>query len=1520
MTRRKLVALVAAIVLLSIGLVVIGTGLFLTRTDVGRAKVRDIALPYLQKKWPNAKIYVGKVSGSLIGGIVIDSIAIRDSRNELFASTGRIALEWNWRDLIDYRVYVTRATVEHPYVHIIQHENGRWNFKEIFASAAPKQPPAPKVAGTRGWGDYVVLDSVSARNTTFILTLPWSPDDSLRGAKRDSAIAAHVNNPAKAVTPRYDGFGRNYVWNNGHGLISHVRISDPDSNRFGKAFKIATLSVDEYVPTFKFRNLQGDVRVLGDSVWMDIPHFELPASVAHGRGKLWWGSDLPIRYDIAVRGDSVALDDVNWVYPQLPRTGGGSLDLAIRNDPKNLHVVDFQLKNMDMRTTGSHLTGEMWFGIGAPVLLVRNVNLKADPVTFDFIRTLNGKPFPYDWRGDIFGSARGRGGPLTRFVVDDARGYFRDAHVPGAVSRFAGRGELDILYPAFTTFHHFDVNAEVIDLRTIEYLNKNFPRLGGTVSGTATLDSVWTDVRFSNANLTHQDGPGEPSRVSGSGRVTTAAEMVYDLTLDAQPLNATMLARSKPFEALPIRGLFSGPLRVQGTASDLAISTTLQSAAGSFSFEGRADVDSIGGYGAHGRGQFANLNLAGLLEKETLPQIGLLNGHYDVALDSIEATPSSIRGTAEVTFDRTIVDSIRVYPSQLRVRFADGRMVIDSARIRTDAFVAELHGGVGLPQGQPDSLFFNIRVDSLGGLRPLISHPVPAPGALVAEPDSLSGSAAISGVARGTLDALALTGDVSGDRLYFNKDRGDTLIAHFDLQNAASSARTGTVAARIDSVTFAGIALDTVGGVLHLGDSTHRTFEVGARSRNGPTAVAGGRWADSAAVQVIFVDSLQLAVGEDRWRLTSPARVRIDSSAIRVDSLLIRNSDSAFVAIMADVPAAGAAFAQLQARWIPLVDVGTIAQLSNPLHGVAGASIVATGTKMQPVISAQTRLAGIQSRQFPLDSVRATASYDRRRLIADATAVSNGAAAFTAHVSWPFDISLFSAKQLNDSIDARISTTSTDLGLVAALSGLLSPRDTVRGRLSGFLSIGGTTAAKVYRDSIRVVNGEAVIAAGGVKFTGINGTISGGVGVTGVDSTQIALTIRSNSHDSASVSGWVSNLARLKSEPTRFDLTLRADTLHAFNRRTVAEVYFSTPEPLRLRGSLDAPVLTGRINIDRGAIFLSDPDLARKLAVETLAELGNSSITSTSALMTRFMTNLRIQSVPVTLGEDVRLRSSEVDVRLAGQLELVKSNASTRLVSPSGEFVPGLTLTGTLHTTGGTYTLKFGNVPARDFAVLPNGTVNFDGTSPETPLVDIKAQYNVKRLHDRDLAVIVNLTGRLPNPQIRFTSDNDYPLADSDLLSYLIIGQPGFDFGSGTAISALSPTVSAVLNNAVRGTALGSYVSSFQLELGATDNSQTVTNNQGFYEYLRTATLDFGVPVYKNVFLGLNAGYCQIVAGQLSGVGAKVEYRFRPDMSLQAAFDPAAVDTRQGCNERTSVGLFPSPSQFSFSVRKTWRF
>ncbi len=213
----------------------------------------------------------------------------------------------------------------------------------------------------------------------------------------------------------------------------------PDSNGFGRAIDIGSLNVDESDPPFRFRNVRGRLKLLADSAWLDFLHWDLPASSGAAKGKVVWGGPLPIRYDVAVRGDSVALNDVNWVYPNLPKTGGGKVLLTISNK-RDVHVMDYKLAQMDMRSDGSHLTGDMTFGVGAPVLQLRNVDLIASPLDFTFIHTMNGKPLPIDWEGQIYGSVRASGGPLTDFEVDAARAEWRDSHVPGAVSRFSGSG------------------------------------------------------------------------------------------------------------------------------------------------------------------------------------------------------------------------------------------------------------------------------------------------------------------------------------------------------------------------------------------------------------------------------------------------------------------------------------------------------------------------------------------------------------------------------------------------------------------------------------------------------------------------------------------------------------------------------------------------------------------------------------------------------------------------------------------------------------------------------------------------------------------------------------------------------------------------------------------------------------------------------------------------------------------------------------------------------------------------
>ena len=1530
MKRRRLVALVSAAVLFSIGVLVVAAVYFVTRTDAGRSRLRATLQPLIASYVRGGSIYIGHLGGNLITNLTIDSLAIRDKRGELLVSTGRISLAYNPRDLIDNRVYITRAAIEHPSVHLIQHENGVWNFNEIFTSS-PHGPNKPKDPNTRNLGDYIVIDSTSTRDASFRLTLPWRPDE--RGAARDSVIRVHLANPSKGVTKTYDGYARTYSWTRAHGFLVHARLADPDSDRIaGQQFRLDSLSVDEFEPTFKFRNVRSDVRRLADSAWFQIPHFEMPDSRGNGRGKVVWGSDLPIRYDIAVHGDSVSLDDVNWVYPTLPRSGGGTLDLHIRNDPKNLQIVDFRLARMDVRTTKSHLTGEMTFGTGAPLLLVRNVDVRADPVDFDLIRALNGKPFPEDWQGRLVGTVKARGGPLTHFVVDDARGSFEDAHVRGAVSRFAGHGELDILYPALTAFHHFDVSVAAIDLRTIEYLFPSFPHLRGVASGTATLDSSWLDVRFANARVIHEDGPGEPTRVSGSGRITNGDRFVtYDVSLDAQPLSLTTLARSYPL--LPVRGLVSGPIHAKGSTPDLEVTTSLQGPAGAFSFDGHLDLDSLGGYGARGRGQLSALNLPLLLEKPALPR-GTVSGHYD--LDLTGSNAASLRGSADVAIERTTIDSIRIYPSEARVRFGDGRMTVDSLRVRTAAATLDVvgGGGIGLPGGRADSLRFTLSIDSLGGLRHYLSHPdTTLLGSSATPADSLSGAVIVRGAASGRLDRLDIGGRVTAaNGLFVAQVGAASLNGTFDIRDVFGST-SASAALRAESVVLAGVVLDTAGVSLHLSDPKHASFAAGALSRNGPAASLEGDWTSTAdgSSQLVTLNDAGVRIDTDQWRLAGPARLTRDVAGFRLDSLVLRNRDSGVVAASGNFPNIGPVTGQLRALRIPVSELGLLTQFHDAVTGRAELMATVGGTMAQPTVAADVSLADMKIRDIPIDLVAATARYGDRRLGVTARVVRGGQVAVSGAATLPVELSLASMRRLPDPLSGEFHADSTDLSILGTV--MKGTVTAVRGRLSGDVRLSGTWVNPVLNGFVAVANGYARVVPLGLAIDGISGRISGAVNAAGAQDS-VAVELRANndkqSSDSVHLSGWLKVPGQAKASPS-LRITLVANQFHAFNRRAVADLYMSTVDPLQLTGTLRAPTLTGSLQVDRGAIFLADRDLARKLGVEQVADTGRAAAAAGSALLSTLMTNLQVSGVTIALGENVRLRSSEANVRLGGQLSLVTGTARSTRVLASGTLVPRLELQGQLRTVDGTYVLNLG-VVQREFSVLPGGTVDFDGP-PETPLLDIKALYNVKQYRDRDIGVIVNLRGRMPNPGLEFASTADYAIGQSDLLSYLLTGRPGLDIGGANSngasqvlASVLAPTFSALAAAGLRQN-LGSWFDQLEFQFGSADaQSQNPLAAKNIGQYLEGATIGAEKQFGGNLFFNVNTGLCQFTQSNsgtysaLGGVGAKVEYRFAPRSSAQVAYDPPTANRICSRESQLLTGFQPTPGQFSFSLSHTWRF
>ena len=334
--------------------------------------------------------------------------------------------------------------------------------------------------------------------------------------------------------------------------------------------------------------------IVHDTLRAILTRVHLPGSVVRGGGTVYLAHNKPAHYNLHLTSDTLALADIAWVYPNLPLTGGGSAVVDIRSDRIAPEIMNYGISNMDVRTTQSRLRGAMTFEVGRPELIIKNLALEFQPVDFDLIRVLGGgTPFPVPWAGQWTGRVRGPGGPLSRFKVDTVELALQDAHVPGATSRLAGSGELDISQPAFTAFHHFRLSVGRLDLRTPEYVLPAFPRLRGIVTGTATVDSVWNDVRFTDARLTHIDGDGPPSRVTGSGRYTLGeSESTYDMTLEAAPISFTTLAQSYP--SLPIRSEFSGPFALQGTLDNLDLAATMSGPPGGIAIDGHFDLTSPG--------------------------------------------------------------------------------------------------------------------------------------------------------------------------------------------------------------------------------------------------------------------------------------------------------------------------------------------------------------------------------------------------------------------------------------------------------------------------------------------------------------------------------------------------------------------------------------------------------------------------------------------------------------------------------------------------------------------------------------------------------------------------------------------------------------------------------------------------------------------------------------------------------------------------------------------------------------
>jgi translocation and assembly module TamB len=1516
--RRTLVILVSLVTLIGIvavAIVSVGVGVY---TSAGRDRIRQTIQAQIASK-VNGKVYVGNVSGRFINNITIDSFAIRGEDDSLFVSTGRVTLEYNLADLLDQRVLVRNVTVEHPVMRLEKFPSGDWNHWRIF-----RRPPSnlPKVPGRR-LGDFVVLDSVTIREGSFTLIRGWSPPDSLTGARRDSAIRFALKDTAREFRRTSGGLTHVQRWRKINMFLPHVRYAHPDSGAFGREFIFERGSVDEQEPPFQFSNVSGKARHQGDTVFFDIPHLDLPASTGNATGKIFWGNRLPDRWDVRIRGDSVALKDIAWIYPTLPRTGSGRMNLHIHNSIDNLSVMEYALTDLDVRTESSRMTGAMTFAVGSPVLGIKDVNLRFAPMNFNTIRTLAGGPFPQDWQGDLVGMAQGPGGPLTNFVLDTANITFRDAHVKGAVSRFTGRGELDILQPEFTKFHGFQVTTDLVDLRTIQYLFPAFPRLGGTVSGLATLDSSWLDVRFSNADISHTNGPEDPSHFTGKGRVTWGEKyMRYDVDLDAKRISMPQFSRVYD---LGLTGYYAGPVKARGITPNLRVIANLTGAGGRFTYDGTVDADGLN-VGFHGNGRVEGLQLGQAIENYKAPA-AWLTGDYklDFVYDTNDA--GTMKGAASMTVERSEFGDTKIFPSRIVTRFNDRRMFIDTLRLESTAATVDAAGAIGIKSDRTDSLAFLIQIDSLGGVRKYAEMLLkPKEGA---PPDSLSGTATLNGWMHGAITSFRLAGQIDADEVVVRRDAGRQLAGTFDIANPFT-APTGTVALRSKTLKFGRVAFDTLGVTLRLNEGKTGAFAFGARETNGANFSAQGEFVREDSATLVSLRSVTVATDASRWLLSGSSNIRLANRDIGIDSLVLLGDRGGRIAMNATVPESGFARLMLQADSVPLRDIGVLAQVRAPMGGWASATIVGAGTRSAPVFNADARFSNILYDSLRLDRGTGHVEYAAGRAGVRLDLARGNTSVVQLEGSLPVGVEYFGFALLEDSIRARLRTEGASLDLAQAfIPGL---RDAT-GKLLASIDVGGTWSHPDVTGSVTVTDGEATIEQLGIRLKGIQVDL----GLFGhADSLAVRRLVGWNGaspSDSISLSGFI---GYGQFANPMLNLRLDARNFYAIDKRSVARLYVSTePGGLTLRGPLARASASGGIIIDRGTVFLPDPELLRKQNVDIRAEFADTASGNRRVLLdarSRFLQMIALEGVNVTLGEEVSLRSTEADIHLTGSLRVLSFATGVRSLTIGGEDTVQYQLVydGTLRADRGTYTLNLLEAVRRKFDVQSGGAIVFY-PSPNLPAqINITALSSVRRANQADLRIRVHLTGALANPDVALESGESYPMSQTDMVSYLVFGVPSYALGdrdNGTlqlALKNVVPTLQAAFSSK-----LGSLFGNLQITPGAYNYSSDNTK-QSLTALLYTTRVGREWQLSENAFASVSTGLCQLnrtnaTSGQddlaklADGLSAKLEYRLSPSMALKAGREPAASALNCG-NAVSGRAFIPTPQQWGFSLFKSWRF
>lgn len=1493
-TALKIGLIVIAVVL---GVLFLGV-MTLTNTNWGRERVRRIALGALGKS-VHGIVHIGAIRGNLLDEIILVDFVITDSAGRPFVSVQRARAQYDVSDFLHQRIDLNSLALEQPVIVLskLPGPDSLWNFERIF-------PSTGNADTTRGFGSWISMSNVRLTDGRVTVRLPWTPSDTLTTAQRDSAVRVALAGETRSHVIEVPGGYQSVMdFQKIQAALPRIRIADPDTAiRLFRVGELRMLAFPFTPPGAEIRSLRGDFRMGADSLW-----FRNVAAALPGTRLQLSGAYMLAAGDVNLTADApeLTLADLRWLYPALPDSGGGSARLEMRYSPDG--ESDFMVPSARLAVAGGTLAGK----IGVKMASADGISLHDTDLRFAGVRTATIEQLVPGLEIPVSGTLAGHtilAGALTDMNVD-ADVYF-DAARDGT-SRLIATGNVGTLESGKgVRMHDLRLRFDPVQVALARVVAPKLP-IGGTITGTATLNGSTASRILARARVVHRDR-GHMSRLEARAAYQGGARRWVDADVRAEPLSLATAGRFAP--ALRLHGTLAGDVHVTGTLDSLRLLGDLRLPdGGALQARGWADVESA-------EKRYDVTTALKVFNLRTVTDLGPRTSVSAVAsARGVGTDPATMRATLAADVSHSAVDSISFDSLRVRVAVANGLATIDTlSLVAAPIGRATASGDFGLAEGRSGTLTYAVHVDSLSAfarlLPPDTSQVRPRPGRVAealqraradsareaqrtevaraatgapapqlhldtipAVPrDSLSGSFDAAGKVTGWTKGFRVRGHLGFQKLVASgnvvrKGEGEYAVVDGGTPTMAFAAGLS-----IDSVQAAGFALDSV----ELRASYRKpggTLDLAIYQDSGTDYRVRSDYSLALDHDELDIHVMTLRFGSRRWKMLRPSKVQWGQRGLDVAELELSDGAAGRIFMDGRVPSKGESDLSLRVSGLQIGDIVGLFQSDISARGTIVLDAHLTGTRASPKLRGAAGIANATYQGAPLPDLKATLEYADRRLESHAE-ISRGEASplATLDANVPVNLALDSVageRLLDRPMKVNLYADSLPLDALPKFTDAVAD---VQGRLIGAVAARGTPKHPSLAGRLDLDLASFRVVPMGVTL----GDIAGVVRLLG-DSIAID-TLHGRTGGGTVTLGGALGVKELAKPSFALHITGR----HALVLDTEQGRLFADAN-LTVKGPYDHVVIGGNFDLLNGVIYLPPTGQASVIALDDPAvynvvrdsadAVESGLLPSTSPLLENLEVN-----VALDVSRDTWVRSAEANI------EIYSPDTLMVHLSPARK---AITLDGVMNTDRGDYTYL-----GRRF-ILSRGSVTFANEPEINPLLQISATRTINLAGRGAVDIGIDIGGTLQHPTITLKSNSQPPISQSDLLSYLAFGQSSsslLQVGGVSAVGGASgSTLSGPAGLATRqlaAVALDVLAKDAQANLGRSLGTDvlniTPADIPPELAFSNLETVLAGTQVEAGKYLNKSTFVVFQARPTFVAPGARVEYRMPRGYRIEASIEP----------------------------------